>query len=152
MADLSNVRFRKSERAAGQEFIFDADMLKLFMTIDGQKTVRELSTEVRMGAAAFKENFVKLLKLGLIEQAEDGEAMVPEAFIDDMRQTLVQLIGPLGGMLLDDTAEEIGWKPNRIPASGLAAFVVALAKEIPGSKQSLDFRKRMIKKMKDQGL
>jgi hypothetical protein len=152
MADLSNVRFRKSERAASKEFIFDADMLKLFMTIDGQKTVREVSTEVRLGPAAFKENFIKLLKLGLIEQADDGEALVSKAFIDDMRETLIQLIGPLGGMLVDDTAEDMGWPANRIPLSGLAALVGAVAKEIPGNKQSLDFRKRMIKKMKDQGL
>jgi hypothetical protein len=152
MANLANVRFKKSERASSQEFAFDTDMLKLFMAIDGQKTVREISLEVGLDHALFKHTFIKLMKLGLIEQIGNEEACVEAAFIDHMRETLIQLIGPLGEVLVIDTAEDMGWKTNRIPVSGLAEFVAAVAREIPGDKQSNEFKKRMIKAMKALGL
>jgi hypothetical protein len=148
MANLANVCFKKTDRASSQEFAFDTDMLKLFMAIDGQKTVREVSQEVQLGTPKFKDTFVRLLKLGLIEQAGEEEACVDEAFIDNMRSTLIQLIGPLGEVLVIDAAEDMGYKTNRIPVSSLANFVAAVAKEIPGSKQSNEFKKRMIEEMK----
>lgn len=152
MANLADVCFKKSDRASSKEFAFDTDMLKLFMAIDGQKTVREVSQEVQLGTPKFKDTFVRLLKLGLIEQAGNEEACAEESFIDSMRATLIQLIGPLGEVLILDAAEDMGWETNRIPVSGLANFVAAVAKEIPGSKQSNEFKKRMIKEMQTLGL
>jgi hypothetical protein len=152
MANLADVCFKKSDRASSQEFAFDSDMLKLFMAIDGQRTVREVSQEVKLGQSKFKDTFVKLLKLGLIEQAGNEEVCVQESFIDNMRATLIQLVGPLGEVLIFDAAEDMGWETKRIPVSGLANFVAAVAKEIPGSKQSNEFKKRMIKEMQTLGL
>jgi hypothetical protein len=152
MANLANVRFRKTERASSREFAFDTDMLKLFMAIDGQKTVREVSLEVGMSPPLFKHTFIKLMKLGLIEQLGNEEKYVHAAFIDTMRETLIQLIGPLGEVLVIDAAKDMGWKTNGIPVSGLADFVAAVAKEIPGDKQSNAFKKRMVEEMKALGL
>jgi hypothetical protein len=152
MANLADVCFKKSDQASSQEFAFDTDMLKLFMAIDGQKTVREVSLEVKLGQPKFKDTFVKLLKLGLIEKAGNEEACVQESFIDNMRATLIQLIGPLGEVLILDAAEEMGLETKRIPVSGLANFVASVAKEIPGSKQSNEFKKRMVKEMQTLGL
>ena len=152
MANLADVCFKKSDRASSKEFAFDTDMLKLFMAIDGQKTVREVSLEVKLGQPKFKDTFVKLLKLGLIEKAGNEEVCVQESFIDNMRATLIQLVGPLGEVLIFDAAEDMGWETKRIPVSGLANFVAAVAKEIPGSKQSNEFKKRMIKEMQTLGL
>lgn len=152
MANLADVCFKKTDRASSQEFAFDTDMLKLFMAIDGQKTVKEVSQEVQLGTSKFKDTFVKLRKLGLIEKAGNEEACVEESFIDNMRATLIQLIGPLGEVLVLDAVEDMGCKTNRIPVSSLASFVVAVAKEIPGNKQSNEFKKRMIEEMKTLGL
>lgn len=152
MANLANVRFKQSEHAASREFAFDTDMLKLFMAIDGQKTVREVSLEVDMSPPLFKHTFVKLLKLGLIEQLGNEEKCVGPSFVDTMRATLIQLIGPLGEVLVIDAAKDLGWKTNGIPLSGLAEFVAAVAREIPSDKQCNEFKKRMLKEMQALGL
>ncbi len=152
MANLSNTRFKKTDRASSQEFTFDSDMLKMLLAIDEKKTLREVAQEVKMGQAAFKDTFVKLVKLRLIEQVGDQETCVEESFINFMREALIQLIGPLGEVLVDDTADEMGMTASSIPVSGLADFVAAVAKEIPGDKQSNEFKKRMLKEMREQGL
>lgn len=152
MANISNLRYKKTDRASNQEFTLDTYMLKLLLAIDGQKTVREVSRGVHMNPSTFKDTFIKLVKLGLIEQAIDLETCVEKTLIDKMRKTLIQLIGPLGEVLVDDTAEDMGWKVNRIPLSGLADFVAAVSKEIPGDKQSNEFKKLMLKEMRNQGM
>jgi hypothetical protein len=152
MANLADVRFKKSEQASSHEFAFDTDMLKLFMAIDGQKTVREVSLEVGMRPPLFKHTFVKLLKLGLIEQLGDETPCVAPAFMDNLRETLIQLVGPLGEVLMVDSAKDMGWETSHIPVSGLADYVAAVAREIPSEKQSNEFKKRMIKEMKALGL
>lgn len=152
MANLTNSRFKKTDRASSQEFTFDSDMLKLLLAIDERKTVRELSIEVGMTQSTFKDTFVKLVKLGLIEQVADEVDVVDESFIENMREALIQLIGPLGAVLVDDTAEDMGWTASSVPVPNLADFVAAVAKEVPGIKQSNEFKKQMLQEMRDQGL
>ena len=152
MANLADVRFKKSEHASSREFAFDTDMLKLFMAVDGQKTVREVSREVGLRQPVFKDTFIKLLKMGLIEQIGNEEACVDPTFVDMLRETLIKLVGPLGEVLMIDTAQELGWETSRIPVAGLADYVAAVAREIPSDKQSNEFKKRMLKEMQGLGL
>ncbi len=152
MADISNWSYKKAETADSREFTIDSDMLKVLMALDGKKTVRQISREIQLTNAVFKSTFLKLIKLGLIEKTGDGQACVQKPFIDNMRQTLIQLVGPLGGVLVDDAAEELGWQAHRIPLARVADFVAAVAREIPSDKQSNEFKKRMIAEMRTQGL
>ncbi len=151
MADISNVCFQKAEREISRDVTIDSDMLKVLMALDGKKTVREVSVAVDMGKALFKSTFLKLYKLGLIEKVGEAQASVNPSFIAQMRETLIQLIGPLGSILVDDAAAEMGWEVNRIPVARVADFVVAVAREIPGDQQSNEFKKQMIQEIKTLG-
>lgn len=148
MANLVDMRYKKVDQASNQEFSFDSDMLALFMAIDGQKTIQDVYLEVQLNQPRFKKAFVKLIKLGLIDQAGIEEVYVGESFLNNMRLTLISLIGPLGEVLVPDVAENMGWETNRIPEASLADFVAAVAREIPGSKQSDEFKSRMLTEMK----
>ena len=148
MANLAEMFFRRADQASQQEFSFDSDMLKLFMAIDGQKTIQDVYLELRLNQTRFKTALAKLIKLGLIEQTEKEEQYVEESFLNHMRSTLITLIGPLGEVLIPDVAENMGCQTNRIPVSRLADFVAAVAREIPGGKQSSEFENRMLIEMK----
>ena len=65
---------------------------------------------------------------------------------------VIGLIGPLGDILVDDTAKEMGVDTHRIPISTLPHFITILAREIPSTKQSNAFRETMLKEMKSMGL
>ena len=151
MADISNLCFQKAAGEISRDVTVDADMLKVLMALDGKKTVREVSVEVDMGVSVFKSTFRKLYKLGLIEKAGEDQACVTASFVEQMRETLVQLIGPLGSVLVDDAAEDMGWAVSRIPVDRVADFVVAVAREIPGDQQSNAFKKKMIEEIRTLG-
>ncbi|MDJ0667977.1 MAG: hypothetical protein QNJ61_11885 [Desulfobacterales bacterium] len=151
MADISNVCFQKAEREISRDVTIDSDMLKVLMALDGKKTVREVSVEVDMARGLFKSTFLKLYKLGLVEKVGQDLACVTPAFIEQMREALIQLIGPLGSVLVDDAADAMGWVVSRIPLARVADFVVAVAREIPGDQQGNEFKKQMIEEIKTLG-
>jgi hypothetical protein len=127
-------------------------MLSLYVAIDGEKTVSDLVQEVQISQVAFKKAFVKLVKLGLIEEAGSGERYVEDTFLADMRKVITKLMGPLGGLLIDDTAMDMGFKKDRIPVSSLHHFITVLAREIPSQKQSDKFREIIFEKMREIGM
>jgi len=152
MADPKNLRFQKTNHVSYKQFNFDSNMLELFLAVDGKKSVFEIAQEIPMDPEQFKANFLKLVKLGLIEKVEAVEEFVPGEFVENMRRVVIGLIGPLGDILVEDTAKEMGVDTHRIPISTLPHFITILAREIPSTKQSNAFRETMLEEMKSMGL
>ena len=151
MTKLQDARFRKTNFTAYDDTVFDAGMLKLLMAIDANKPILETAKEIGMDPAVFKESFMKLYKLKLIEEVQQKIVCVDEVFITQLRETLIDLVGPLGAILMEETAEKMNFRPSRIPKSMAADFVYQIAKEIPGEKQQAEFKKLMIQKIKNMG-
>jgi len=146
---LQDARFRKTNFTAHDETVFDADMLKLLMAIDEGKPVLQIAKEIKMDPAAFRESFLRLYKLKLIEEVKQKIVYVDELFITRLKETLVSLTGPLGGILMEETAEKMNLQLSRIPKSTVADFVYQVAKEIPGEAQQAEFKKLMIQEIKN---
>ncbi len=150
MANLLDMCFRKTDLASTGEITFTADMLKLLMAIDANKTIRQIAADVELTPSAFKESLMKLIKLKLIEQAEATAPMsyVGEAFLERTRETLVELIGPLGEMLIEEAAEQMGLDVTKIPKANVGDFIYNIANQMPGEKQKNEFRTVMLAEIK----
>ena len=70
MTKLQDARFRKTNFSAHNETVFDPDMLKLLMAIDEGKPVLQIAKEIKMDPAVFRESFLRLFKLILIEEVK----------------------------------------------------------------------------------
>ncbi len=151
MTNILDTRFKKTTVSSHNEVTFDPDMFKLLMAIEEGKTIRQIATEVQLSGSAFKASFQKLLKYKLIEPVDETKDYVEPALIEQIRKILVRLTGPLGEMLIEEAASELKLDLSRIPKSGLADLVYAIAKEIPGEKQRNEFGKLMIEEMKHMG-
>ena len=153
MANLLDMYFRKTNLVSNNEITFDSNMLKLLMAIDENKTIRQIAADVNLPFSDFKESLVKLIKLKLIEQMEAAgpASFVGEAFLERTREVLVQLTGPLGGMLIEETAEQMSLVDTKIPRASVADFIYNIAKQMPGEKQKTEFRTVMLKEIKMLG-
>ncbi len=151
MTKLQNARFKKSNFASYDEAVFDSDMLKLLMAIDENKPILQIAKEINMDPVVFKESFLRLFKLKLIEEVKPQVAYVDESFLTILRDTLINLTGPLGEMLLEDTAEKMNYVIPKIPKTNVADFVYQIAQEIPGDKEQAEFKKIMLKEIKSLG-
>lgn len=149
MAKLRDARFRKTNFASNGEasFNFDADTLKILMAVDESKTVLQLLKETRIDPTDFKDRLLRLLKLKLIEEAKIEISYVNGSFLTNLTDTLVNLVGPLGQMLIEATAEKMNFQASKIPKDNVADFIYEIAKEIPGEKQQAEFKKVMIQEI-----
>ena len=150
MANLLDMQFRKTNLASNSEITFDSDMLKLLMAIDENKTIRQIAADVEFTPSAFKESLVKLIKLKLIEQVATTAPVsyVGEAFLERTREVLVQLAGPLGEVLIEETAEQMNLDVTKIPRSSVGDFIYNIAKQMPGEKQKTEFSSVMMEQIK----
>lgn len=150
MANLADMHFRKTNLASNNEITFDADMLKLLMAIDEEKSIRQIAGGVDLTPSAFKESLMKLIKLKLIEQVEVAAAgsYVGEAFMVRLREVLIALTGPLGEVLIEEAAEEMNLDPAKLPRAKVGDFVYAIANQVPGEKQKNEFSTAMLEEIK----
>jgi len=150
MANLLDMHFRKTNLASTDEITFNSDMLKLLMAIDEDKTIRQIAGEVELSPSAFKESLMKLVKLKLIEQVQVAPAgsYVGEAFMARLREVLVSLTGPLGEVLIEETAEQMSLEVNKIPRARIGDFVYNIANQMPGEKQKNEFSTTMLEEIK----
>ena len=123
-------------------------MLKLLMAIDEGKPILQIAKEIKMDPTVFRESFLRLYKLKLIEEVKQKIVYADELFVTRLKETLINLTGPLGEMLLGEAAEKMNLQLSRIPKSSVADFVYQVAKEIPGEKQQAEFKKLMIQEIK----
>jgi len=150
MANLLDMHFRKTNLASTNEITFDSDMLKLLMAIDEDKSIRQIAGEVDLSPSAFKESLMKLVKLKLIEQVQVAPpgSYVGEAFMARLREVLVSLTGPLGEVLIEETAEQMSLDMNKVPRAQIGDFVYNIANQVPGEKQKNEFSTTMLEEIK----
>ena len=143
MANALDMRFRRIERADENEITFDADSLRLYLAIDEKKKLRDVAADVHMAMPVFKTNLLKLIRLKLIEPFEDQTMFVTEADLEQIRATLVALIGPLGTVLMSEAAKDLKLRPVKIPKAMAPRFIDCIARGIPGDKQCQEFKRIM---------
>ena len=148
MKRLANVYFRKTDLAASGNVTLDQNMLKLLFAIDENKTILEVAREINLDPPVFKQSLVKLYKLKLIEKKEKEVEYIDASFLNNVRDTLVKLLGPLGEVLMDDAAEEMDMERSKIPKTLVAEYLMAIAEEIPSDKQKSEFKKNMLGEIK----
>ncbi|MFH0729410.1 MAG: hypothetical protein V2B19_24110 [Pseudomonadota bacterium] len=151
MTKLQDARFRKTtfSSSSNKTFDFDADMLEVLMAIEESKTVLQIVRQTKMDPAVFKKTLMKLFKLKLIEEVKEDIIYATDSFVAHLKEVLVNLVGPLGEMLADETAEKMNFKASRIPQAKVADFIYEVAKEIPGGKQRAEFKRLMIQEIKN---
>jgi hypothetical protein len=150
MAKLREIRFRKTNTSQNGEMEFDQDMLTVLMAIDASKTLLEVAKETKMDSAAFKKCFLKIYNLNLVEEVVAKVDCIDQHFLNNIKTCLVELLGPLGEILMEDAAEKINSELPDIPKKSIADFIHAIAIEIPGEKQRTEFQKIMLKNLKNQ--
>ena len=149
MEKLKDVYFRKTDLASSGSMTFDQNMLTLLLAIDEDKSVLEISKQIKLDPVVFKECFVKLYRLKLIEKVDKGVEYINGEVLNNIRDTLIQLLGPLGEVLMDDAAEQLNVEKSKIPQKNVPEYLMAIANEIPSEKQKREFQKIMLDQIKE---
>jgi molybdenum-dependent DNA-binding transcriptional regulator ModE len=144
LTGLSNMYYRKVIRADNDEISLDADMIRLLIAIDEDKSLNRIAEEVDMSASDFKSTLTKLLKQGLIEPVRKKQMVLDKSFLEMLRVNLSKAIGPIAQILIEDVAEEMQLEPSAIPINQAAELITQLSLEVPDEENKIQFKKSMI--------
>ena len=136
--------FRKVIRKDSDEISLDADMIRLLIAIDENKSLYQVAEEVDMQATTLKSTLSKLLEQGLIEPVKKDIAYLDHVFLEALRINLSKVIGPMAEILIEDVVDDMKLKASEIPANQAAELINNLSLEIPDEKDRIEFKKSML--------
>ena len=140
----SDIFYRKVIRADNDEVSLDADMIRLLIAIDENKSLYQIADEVGMDNSSFKQALSKLLEQGLIEPVQKDIPVLDESFLESLRINLSRAIGPMAEILIAEAAEEMELDPAIIPVNRAAELITHLSLEVPDEENQMQFKKAMI--------
>ncbi len=136
--------FRKVIRKDSDEISLDADMIRLLIAIDENKSLYQIAEEVDMETTTLKKTLSKLLEQRLIEPVKKDVPYLDRVFLEALRINLSKIIGPMAEILIEDVVADMELKTSEIPVNQAAELINNLSLEIPEEKGRIEFKKSML--------
>jgi hypothetical protein len=149
--DISAMVFRRVDREDAAEYSFDAQMLTLFMELDGKKSLAVIAKKTGLKMSSLREAVKKLLKIKLIEPVAEAISAVDADFMDTLKRELSLAIGPLAQILIEDAVNDLGQSWTRFPTRRAPELVESLSREIQREDKRAVFKQAMVRKIKEKG-
>jgi hypothetical protein len=131
-------------RKDSDEISLDADMIRLLIAIDENRSLYQIAEEVDMDTTTLKSTLSKLLEQGLIEPVKKDVAYLDRVLLEALRINLSKVIGPMAQILIEDVVSDMNLKSSEIPINQAAELINNLSLEIPDEKDRIDFKKSML--------
>ena len=142
--DQGDLYFRKVMRKDSDEISLDADMIRLLIAIDENKSLYQIAEEVDMETTTLKNTLSKLLEQELIETVKKDIPHLDRFFLEALRINLSKAIGPMAEILIEDIVAEMDLNTSEIPVNQAAELINNLSLEIPDEQNRIDFKKLML--------
>ena len=136
--------YRKVIRKDNNEISLDADMIRLLIAIDENKSLYQIADEVEMEDATLKKNLSKLLQQGLIEPVKKDLPVLDKIFLQALKINLSKTIGPMAVILIEEVVLDMELTATEIPVHQAAELITALSHEIPDEIKRIEFKKSMM--------
>ncbi len=148
---VAGLVFRQAIRGDLGKLSLDGQMLSVLMSFDGNKTLGRVADDLGLDLAAIRPITARLIKYKLIERVEAVVDAVDQEFMAYLVSQLSVAIGPLGGIVVEDGLEDLGFVKTNFPTHRTAELVNLLSREIQREDKRIQFKQVMLKKIKEKG-
>ncbi|MFN2353437.1 MAG: hypothetical protein ABR512_02780 [Desulfopila sp.] len=142
--------FKQAIRGDLGKLSLDGQMLSVLMSFDGTKTLGRVAQETGMSLATIRPVVTQLIKYKLIDRVAAQEDVVDQEFMAYLVSQLSVAIGPLGGIVVEDGLDDMGYTTSNFPSHRTAELVNMLAEEIQREDKRVRFKQVMLKKIKEK--
>ena len=142
--DQQQIYYRKVIRREHSQISLDADMIRLLIAIDENKSLYQIADEVDMRAETLKANLEKLLRQGLIEPVKKDLPVLDRIFLQALKINLSKVIGPMSEILIEEVVSQMELNSPGIPMDQAAELIATLSHEIPDEEKRIEFKKSMM--------
>jgi len=151
----SNAIYRLASRPSA-DVQLRAEDWSVLTQLDGEKTILEIADASQLNELFTSKIICRLYELGLIElvavqvaEATPVVDAIDESFLRQVEADLMQAIGPMASIVVDDCAEQMGHGRSSIPKEAVPELVERLANEIADANRRNRFQESMLERMKD---
>jgi len=148
---LASMVFQRVIREDIGQVSLNTQTLNFFAEIDGKKSVAEIAEKIGIDWAETGTITEKLLKLKLIEPIQQFMRVADAEFVEYLQRQLSVAIGPIAGVIIEDTLADLGHASNSLPVHQAAELVELLAREIQREEQRIEFKQRLVKMIMQKG-
>ena len=149
--DASGYVFQRITKADLGEFSLDGKMLNILMTLDGYKDLAGIAEEQGMDLNTVQQVMARLVDLGLAERVETNSPAVDQEFLDYLTNQLLEAVGPIATVLMEDVARDLGYDLNSLPGNRAAELIIQLSQEIQQEERRNRFKQNMLGMIKGKG-
>lgn len=133
-------------RVAAQGALDDAVLLSLgalhlWRYLDGTSSLRELAARSGVAISAIVAGAAELLDQGLVEFA--SLAVADPRFARELAREAVDLLGPVGSIVVEDALIELGVSEAALPVGLVDELVTEVARAFPGGERRFEFSRRV---------
>jgi hypothetical protein len=148
---VAGLIFKQAIRGDLGKLSLDGQMLSVLMSFDGKKTLGQVAQQAGINLGAIRPIVARLIKYKLIEPVQAAVNVVDQDFIAFLVSQLSVALGPLGGIVVEDGLEDLGFSKQNLPTHRTAELVNLLSQEIQREDKRIQFKQVMLKKIKEKG-
>ncbi len=147
------IKYRKVENPpATQIKLKSRDWDILHLLENDEYTVEEMASRIGMKDMDVASIVFTLTDVGMIQPAANVQPVakerVSDGFFRTMENELIQLIGPVASIIIDDVIESYGEDRKQFPKEKAATLVEAISSEIYDPQKQIAFKQTMLKQIK----
>ena len=120
--------------------------------INGARTISDIVDLTGKDEFEIAKTIFNLISTGLLQEKSSNRSetlhVSPQVF-ETLEHELVNAIGPMASIIIDETVEKLGASRGAFPGAKVAALVEKLSHEIKNEEKRLHFSQTMIRFLND---
>jgi len=118
----------------------------------GERTISEMAQQLKMkdievASIVFTLVQEDVVQMGEVEKPAPKEA-VSKTFFDNLENELIQLMGPVASIIIDDVIEAYGESRSGFPKEKVASLVESISNEIYDPQKQVAFQQLMLRQIR----
>jgi len=155
----ANVVFALDPDIKEKEISLKSIQWRILSRVDGSRSISDIAQGIGLTDSDAMKVFYTLLKMGVIKEVERSHARKGKAtlklpdtpFIGELRNSLINAIGPIAPFIISETAKEMGFDLLADDMDQRAALIESIHSKIPDETMAMDFLNAMTNWLRAEG-
>ena len=149
--DISTLVLKRLESSSLKKFSLDGRMLNVLLSLEGRRTLGEISEDLSLDMPTLREVIARLIQLELVAPIDTDPRMLDDEFMAYLTEQFTQAVGPIAPVLIDDILDSMGLHRSTIPSQRAAELIDMMAQESQHEEKRTTFIQSMIRKIVEKG-
>lgn len=149
-SEIANMTFKKAPSKDFSAFKNDLQMFNILTAMDGVRSVGTIAKQDLYDLNVLTVKVSQLIEMGLLVPVHGagGGSSIDAETLKVMQSELTKLVGPVAGMLLNDSAKKLGHNLEVFPTGKANELLNVIGKFIQDQGKAVEFKNRIMARIR----